>query len=265
MDNITHIECRGHWVRIKMLRLTPKLILKSYKWGRFDWLINKRFIYCIVKGSRRLQRESRMNCLCSSAWKLFGKLKKSWFNRFALLMGKRQKRWLKLIRKLHKLPIFFFGGGGGGIKVGNPKRVKWAYLVHQASQAALRIRFILPTGAITKVRCRIIIWPYRPTRVIPKKTIMKAGSEKPSGPVLTRLFYIFQQRDLELEIKKVRKWVVLLNEIWISFGDFSQKRKVFRVETLYYFSSWRPSSVHKCVLFRLKKQFWNFQQLVVIG
>ena len=28
-------------------------------------------------------------------------------------MGKRQKRWLKLIRKLHKLPIFFLEGGGG--------------------------------------------------------------------------------------------------------------------------------------------------------
>ena len=31
-------------------------------------------------------------------------------------MGKRQKRWLKLIRKLNKLPIFFLEGGGAVLK-----------------------------------------------------------------------------------------------------------------------------------------------------
>ena len=97
-----------------------------------------------------------MNCLCPSAGKLFDKLKKkSWYNRFTLLMGKRQKHWLKLIRKLYKLPIFF----SGGIKVGNSKRAKWAYLVHSATQSALGIRFIFPTGAVSYVTYRIIIWP----------------------------------------------------------------------------------------------------------
>ena len=33
-------------------------------------------------------------------------------------MGKRQKRWLKLIRKLHKLPIFFLGGKSGKSQAG---------------------------------------------------------------------------------------------------------------------------------------------------
>ena len=44
-------------------------------------------------------------------------------------MGKRQKRWLKLIRKLHKLPSFSLGV----IKMENPKRAKWVDLVHSAA------------------------------------------------------------------------------------------------------------------------------------
>ena len=82
--------------------------------------------------------------------------KSSWFDRFTLLMGKRQKRRLKLIRKLHKLPIFSLGV----IKLGNPKRAKWVDLVHSTIQSALRIRFLLPTGAVTFVTCTIITWPY---------------------------------------------------------------------------------------------------------
>ena len=36
--------------------------------------------------------------------------KKSWFDRFAMFMGKRQKLLLKLIRKLHKLQFFSWAG-----------------------------------------------------------------------------------------------------------------------------------------------------------
>ena len=62
LNNITYMECGGHWVRINMLRVTPILIKKkNSKWGRFDCLANKRFIYCIAKRSRRLQWESRIN------------------------------------------------------------------------------------------------------------------------------------------------------------------------------------------------------------
>ena len=109
LNNITYMECGGHWVRINMLRVTPILIKKkNSKWGRFDCLANKGFIYCIAKISRRLQWESRINRFFFECWILLDKLEKnSWFNRFTLLMGQRQKRWLKLIRKLHKLPIFY--------------------------------------------------------------------------------------------------------------------------------------------------------------
>ena len=94
LNNITYMECGGHWVRINMLRVfwAPDI----------TWQIGK---------------------------------KNSWFNRFTLLMGKRQKHWLKLIRKLHKLPIFFLGG----VKVGNPKRVKWTCYAQSASQESLHL------------------------------------------------------------------------------------------------------------------------------
>ena len=68
LNNITYMECGGHWVRINMLRVTPILIKKqNSKWGRFDCLANKGFIYCIAKRSRRLQWESRINRFFLSA------------------------------------------------------------------------------------------------------------------------------------------------------------------------------------------------------
>ena len=60
-----------------------------------------------------------------------------------MLMGKRQKRRLNFNEKAAEAPQFFFSDE---IKVGNPKRAKWAYLFYSASQSALRIRFILLTG-----------------------------------------------------------------------------------------------------------------------
>ena len=44
-------------------------------------------------------------------WEITWQIEKKicWFDRFTMLIGERQKRRLKLIRKLHKLPIFYIG------------------------------------------------------------------------------------------------------------------------------------------------------------
>lgn len=44
-------------------------------------------------------------------WEITWQIEKKicWFDSFTMLIGERQKRRLKLIRKLHKLPIFYIG------------------------------------------------------------------------------------------------------------------------------------------------------------
>ena len=67
-----------------------------------------------------------------------------------MLIGERQKRRLKLIRKLHKLPIFYLGG----IKVGNSNRAKWAFPVHLSSRFSKNI-VLTPWTKKKDIYCRI--------------------------------------------------------------------------------------------------------------
>ena len=142
----------------------------------------------------------------------------------------------------------------------NPKRAKWTYYVHAASQSALRNRFILPTGAASYVTRRIITW--RPHTRNPKENHneSRSGKSRPAryshGCFPTTRFKI---ENFKLELNK-----------WGNDSRFSvnyeflaqtHRKNIFTVKSWYQSSS-SPFFCTQVRPFNLKGKFWNFQQLV---
>lgn len=96
--------------------------------------------------------------------------------------------------------------------------------------------------------------------------LMWASLENAVWPRTTQFFCIFQERGLncghQLEIKQVRKGVLLLNELQVSCSDFMEREKFcfinFPMHALGY------NFLSEYVLFRLKQNFGNFDSYLFI-
>ena len=96
-----------------MLRVTTILMKKQIinKGALTVWPIKDLLLYDkkISPTTMRIKNDLFVFERWEITWQIEKKI--CWFDSFTMLIGERQKRRLKLIRKLHKLPIFLYWAG----------------------------------------------------------------------------------------------------------------------------------------------------------